>query len=222
MGDPHNLNEIHLVEQIFQTARGPVRFDDLVATIAEIRGIRDEPLTEIDERASSDETPIDEKLSLREFAVTLWSEIKMLPIRQRIALLLSFRDPQGGSATALLVSSGVAGIREIAAILEMPVTEFAGMWNSLPFDDAEIASKLENYAPASNKSAQICSRTAGKANKKNETKVTVSNHTTLCRVANEQGSSLTADKRGYVVKCKNIFQMRRSSAFTSASSNRIH
>jgi hypothetical protein len=36
----------------------------------------------------------------------------------------------------------VAGIRQIAEILEFPAEEFAAMWNVLPMDDLAIAAKL--------------------------------------------------------------------------------
>lgn len=141
--DLFRLSEADLVERIIQLIRSPLRFDDLVDTIAEIRGIRDERHAEVDDLASSIATPVDEKLSLREFVTKLWVEIRELPCRQRVALLLSFRDHKGSSATALLLTIGVAGIREIAATLEMPAEELAGIWNNLPFDDAAIALRLE-------------------------------------------------------------------------------
>ncbi|HYI10351.1 MAG TPA: hypothetical protein VEK57_14925 [Thermoanaerobaculia bacterium] len=69
----------------------------------------------------------------------LWKEIRDLPLRQRIALLLHLRDDSGESA---LVHLGV-GRDEIAATLGMPDAELAAIWEALPLDDNRIAARLE-------------------------------------------------------------------------------
>lgn len=68
----------------------------------------------------------------------LWKEIRELPPRQRIALLLHLRDDNGESA---LVHAG-ASRAEIAAALELPEDELAALWPALPLDDTAIAARL--------------------------------------------------------------------------------
>ena len=49
-------------------------------------------------------------------------------MRQRLALLLNLRDGEGRGVIALLPLTGVASIRRIAAMLEMPAPELAALW----------------------------------------------------------------------------------------------
>src|SRR5207244_2363618 len=72
----------------------------------------------------------------------VWKEIRELPARQRCALLLNLREEEEGNALALLVTSGIATLQEIAAVLEMSVSELAEIWASLPVDDRTIAERL--------------------------------------------------------------------------------
>jgi hypothetical protein len=72
----------------------------------------------------------------------LWAEIEALPIRQRLALLLSLRERQGSSLLWVFPLTGVASIRRIAAVLEMDAVELSGLWNRLPLDDHAIADRL--------------------------------------------------------------------------------
>lgn len=68
----------------------------------------------------------------------LWREIRELPPRQRVALLLHLRDDNGESA---LVHLGASRF-EIAKALEMPEKELSSLWDTLPFDDNAIAARL--------------------------------------------------------------------------------
>src|SRR5262249_43443346 len=70
------------------------------------------------------------------------SEIGELPLNQRTAILLNLRDDDGAAALPLLPLVGISTMRAIAAVLEMPAVELAGLWPSLPLDDATIATRL--------------------------------------------------------------------------------
>jgi hypothetical protein len=73
----------------------------------------------------------------------LWQELQQLPVRQRIALLLNLRDAEGQGMIASLPLTGVATMRQIAAVLEMPAAELAALWRDLPLDDQRIALRLQ-------------------------------------------------------------------------------
>jgi hypothetical protein len=73
----------------------------------------------------------------------LWSEIRTLPVKQRIALLLSARDTAGESVTRYLPTTGIATIRQIAEVLELEPLRFAELWPELPLEDERIAALLE-------------------------------------------------------------------------------
>ncbi len=72
----------------------------------------------------------------------LWEEIKQLPLRQRVALLLQARDASGESVTHLLPVAGIATINEIAQSLQMNDDDFASLLPRLPVDDLTLAERL--------------------------------------------------------------------------------
>jgi len=132
---------------------GPVEFDDLVGIVAEIAGIKDTPAEASRDGADNDEdtlvertadsrpsfsTAVEERLSL----TALWKEIRELPLRQKMALLLNLKDDRGNSQIEMFPLTGVATIREIADTLEMRDDEFARLWNELPIEDALIAKRM--------------------------------------------------------------------------------
>ena len=106
-------------------------------------GISDAPEVALDqvERPSSNPSP-DVLVGLREYLRFAWSEILQLPVRQRLALLLNFKDRQGANVIALLPLAGIAYHEEIASAFEMSVEELAGIWDGLPMDDETIAGRL--------------------------------------------------------------------------------
>jgi hypothetical protein len=72
----------------------------------------------------------------------LWTEIVHLPVRQRIALLLSVREEGHASVTLIFAESSVASIREIAKAVGMSANEFAQILGTLPLDDKAISKRL--------------------------------------------------------------------------------
>jgi hypothetical protein len=68
----------------------------------------------------------------------LWDEIRELPLRQRIALLLHLRDDNGESA---LIHIG-ASRAEMARAMAMSEEELTSLWDALPLDDNRIAERL--------------------------------------------------------------------------------
>ena len=65
-------------------------------------------------------------------------EIRLLPLRQRQALLLHLGD----DALSVFVTTGTASLRAIATALEMDVAVLAGLWAALPLPDNAIADRL--------------------------------------------------------------------------------
>ena len=79
----------------------------------------------------------------RQYLTRLWDEVRELPVRQRVAMLLNLRDDDGGAALPLLPLVGIASIRQIASTIEMPALDLAELWRDLPLDDARIAARLK-------------------------------------------------------------------------------
>jgi RNA polymerase sigma factor (sigma-70 family) len=127
-----------VVEAILSDAQAPVALDDLVAALAELRGIRETIDVEIDEAIEVRDHsagPTD----LKEFLTTVWRDILELPLRHRKVLLLHLADDHDDNLLIMFPVHGVASIRAIAAAVEMDADELARIWNRLPLPDLEIA-----------------------------------------------------------------------------------
>ena len=136
---------------IFNFAGGPVELDDLVSIVAALHGIseRTDSLDAVDEEGRRGyENLKDERADVGQQAVQrdhlrrVWEEICQLPAPQRVALLLNLKDDNGNCVTTLLPVAGVASVRQIAKVLEIPPEEFYRLWGDLPLDDATIANLL--------------------------------------------------------------------------------
>jgi RNA polymerase sigma factor (sigma-70 family) len=148
--DFHRANPFDLVAAVFNHTNHPIELDDLVDIVAGLWGIKDradqpdtreensDPFERVAEQRGDVAAEVDQRLFLK----WLWEEICLLPVRQRMALLLNLRDEQGGGVAALLPIAGIATLRQIAAALEMAAEEFARLWPQLPLDDASIAKLL--------------------------------------------------------------------------------
>jgi DNA-directed RNA polymerase specialized sigma24 family protein len=135
-----------LVHPVLQALGEPVDFDRLVGAIAtlspEVADSARADSAHLDAVADETLVPADVALDRRRFTERLWTEVRALPLRQRFALLLNLRDGSGAGMLWVLPITGVATIREIAAVLEMPALEMAGLWTRLPLDDLGIAALL--------------------------------------------------------------------------------
>jgi hypothetical protein len=124
-------------------ADGPVELDELVRLAANAAGVKVEPaFAPLDERLSASDARIAERLDQRRLLERLWREIGLLPVRQRVALLLNLRDAGTPDVISVFPVAGVASLQQIAGALEMPVSELAGLWNDLPLDDHRLAARL--------------------------------------------------------------------------------
>jgi DNA-directed RNA polymerase specialized sigma24 family protein len=134
---------VALVPELLRAAGGPLELDALVAAVArliqlapqrvEVSLTAVEPMTEL---------AVDDVLTLRTSVRELWDDVRRLVVRQRVALLLNLRDPNGNECLSLLPLTRTATMAEIAAALEMPPEALAALWNDLPLSDARIAELL--------------------------------------------------------------------------------
>jgi hypothetical protein len=133
-----------LLRVLFEWSASPLRLDDLVNVVAEICHEKDQPDEPLEtatppaEPASSFDTVLEQQHML----ARLWDEVCQLPLRQRIALLLNFRDTRGQELLSLMPHTRTATIEQIAVALEFPLAEFLKLWNDLPLDDLAIARRL--------------------------------------------------------------------------------
>ena len=133
-----------LLKALFQSCEGAVKLDDLVNIVADICREKDQPDEPLDNvtNLAAPTLDLESILEQQRILALLWKEVSQLPVRQRQALLLNFKDARGHDLISLLPYTRTATIEQIAEALDFPVAEFVGLWNKLPLDDATIAELL--------------------------------------------------------------------------------
>jgi hypothetical protein len=119
-----------------------VRIGELVDAVALILNIHDDVISVDQVIVSTPAADTGAKFDQRRLLAHIWSEIVTLPLSQRVALLLNLRDEEGACALTSLPATGVASMREIARVLEMPAEDLAALWHALPLSDLNLAGRL--------------------------------------------------------------------------------
>jgi hypothetical protein len=138
-----------LIDALLASFDRDITLDRLAAALAAALGIADarpaerrddqrDPLDEVADSAPA----IGEVLEDREALRHVWDEVVELPPRQRAALLLNLRDPEGGAVLQTLPATGVVSLAAIAEALQMRRDELARLWDDLPLDDLSIAARM--------------------------------------------------------------------------------
>jgi RNA polymerase sigma factor (sigma-70 family) len=130
------------LDAVLPALGGPVELDRLVAAFAALSPAETAATTDAETIPDTTALPLDAALDQRRLTARLWREICDLLPRQRAALLLSLRDGRGAGLLPMFPVTATASIREVAAALEMPASELAALWNTLPLDDRSIAERL--------------------------------------------------------------------------------
>jgi RNA polymerase sigma factor (sigma-70 family) len=137
-----------LLAAVLDQCDRPVELDRLVDALAAALGIADsQPLGGAADRAPAREVvdpapTVSDVLEQRQALLRVWTEIVELPVRQRAALLLNLRDPEGGAVLHMLPGTGVVSPAGIAAALEIDEHVLDTLWDRLPLDDLSIAAQL--------------------------------------------------------------------------------
>jgi len=140
-----------LLDVLFSLSAQPIAVEELVSVVAKIWGIED--LRVVERKGDEDDGEVwsrlpDSRVNVavqverRMYLTALWKEICELRPLQRGALLLNLHDANGQDMLLMFIHVEVARLPEIAASLDMPVHEFARLWNRLPLDDATIAQRM--------------------------------------------------------------------------------
>lgn len=139
---PARVNETRAVTSIFAYAGAPLRLPDLIDATATLLNVRDHVASLSDMDVAGADWDRDLTIDRRRTLGRLWGEIAQLPLAQRLALLLNLREDDGSGALASLPATGVASMREIAAVIETPAGKLAEMWKDLPLNDLAIGAML--------------------------------------------------------------------------------
>jgi RNA polymerase sigma factor (sigma-70 family) len=128
--------------ELVRSAGAPVDFEALVGAVASAARVIEPSETGGADLAAVSEPPPELRIDQHRFLARVWDEVRQLPVRQRIALLLNLRDPHGAGLLWLLPIAGIATIRQIAGVLEIRDAELAGLWREIPLDDTTIGKRL--------------------------------------------------------------------------------
>ena len=127
---------------VFKNLNRPVQFDQLVSSLAALSP-SEAPVENVERRLAATEADPAWRAEKRIFLERLWKEVRRLPRHQRVALLLNLRDAEATDCIMLFPSSGIASIRELGDVLEIPPETFARLWNETPLEDVRIAELLQ-------------------------------------------------------------------------------
>lgn len=136
--DPANLPLATLLERVLRQAEGALPFELLLEAVAAARKVTDQPSA----LAWAREEPADATFTPRESAEWrdhlrwLWTALGRLSLRQRTAFLLH------SLVSADFEAEGIASLRQMAALLEIPAEEFVRLWAEIPLEDRRIAARL--------------------------------------------------------------------------------
>ncbi len=133
-----------LVPALLREAGAPLSLDTLTAAIARSIGLEQQrtevPLTDLEPAPQpAPDAALENRMSLQQ----LWTDVRKLAWKQRVALLLNLRDAHGRECLTLLPLTRTATIPEIAAAVGMSPEAFAALWHELPLSDAAIAELLD-------------------------------------------------------------------------------
>lgn len=131
-----------LVEQIVDSGGGSFELEALVDSAALVRRTFDVPTSALPSESTREPVSHLERMQHREKLSRLWEEVTLLPIRQRIALLLNIRDASGEAMVHFFPATGIASIHQIADVLQLPFDTFSILWDELPVEDNRIAAML--------------------------------------------------------------------------------
>jgi DNA-directed RNA polymerase specialized sigma24 family protein len=139
--DAHGLRR--LIEDLLRRAGAPVELWQLVDTVATAHGLTEDRFLDSGALREVVAPPeVADSLESRQYLSQLWDEIEQLPLNQRWALLLNLRLETGDSIARALAALRIAGMRRIAAALELPLDELLAMWDQLPLPDTRIGEML--------------------------------------------------------------------------------
>jgi DNA-directed RNA polymerase specialized sigma24 family protein len=144
---PEQVPLPELLAVLFRQVETPLEVSELTTLLANLQQLREMTSLALDDPAMAAATvralatganevmdAVVESLAGREFQHQLRQLLCLLPVRQRIALLLSLDRDE------LLL---IANISELARMLEMEVRELGSLWPALPLADQALAARLD-------------------------------------------------------------------------------
>ncbi|HVE72173.1 MAG TPA: hypothetical protein VNI54_12460 [Thermoanaerobaculia bacterium] len=129
------------VVRLFASIRMSLPLDDLVNVLSRAWNVSDHVPLDAAPVTTATVSPAT-AFETRQFLRALWREIVQLRPMHRKALLLNLRSPSTPNVVALFILTGIVGVDDLAATLDMTPEALAAIWKELPLDDLRISSLL--------------------------------------------------------------------------------
>jgi len=132
-----------LVVLILDHTKRPVEVNELTQLCAGVTGSVDQPqdVDRLEDTVPDTAALASYRTEMGAWVRQLWEEVRALPDRQRMALLLNLRSAHG-TAIELIEDLGIATFQQLADVLGMTRQALSEIWSRLPLDDREIAEKM--------------------------------------------------------------------------------
>ena len=149
-GDIQSMEMAYLLAAIFKDVGEPIRLNDVVNVVSDIRRINDVPAASFEDngarlgsRLPDSKARIDLVLEMRDPLVRYWRWARELPRDAFLVSLLYGRDSAGEDVISLLLDAKVTTKTEVAGLLGMTREQFRDLrFNRLPLDNKEISKEL--------------------------------------------------------------------------------
>ncbi len=144
--DFRNADLPDLLFEILEKAEAALGLNMLVSITARLWAIDDLP--EVSLESFRNEDFLNKRTEPNVFEMRfelehIWQEIRVLPVNQRIALLLNLRDERGREMLFMFYNAKIASMKEICAALDLSLEEFASLLPMLPLGDKAIAERMK-------------------------------------------------------------------------------
>lgn len=129
---------VRLMERILRGVGHLVPVGALVSVMMALGGAPDEPPP-----AGGESLPLAEKLEAEFLLRQLWEALQVLPVRQKVILLLGVQDNKGQSLLPLLMRHAIVGEEGLAQAMEIGARSFPVLLRELPCSDTRLAELLK-------------------------------------------------------------------------------
>jgi hypothetical protein len=137
--EPESL--LVLLERLLRDINHLVPVQALVLVVAAL--YPEPPLAAAEDERESTGAALSEKLETLYLLRQAWEALQLLPVRQRVVLLLGAESRTGESLLPFLMEQGIATEAELAQVMEIGARSFPLLLRELPCDDTRLAELLK-------------------------------------------------------------------------------
>lgn len=136
-----------IIAEVFNWLGRPIELDQLVNLLSAqlvSQGLPDESFEDAVDLNANVTEPLNQshRLEGRKKLEQFWQELCQLPKEQRMVLCLSFTSHKGEDLLTLMLDENIISLPQLAAALEISLSELMKLWPQLPMDNETIAAYL--------------------------------------------------------------------------------